>query len=156
MKYVYDYKPRELSRNEVIRISYHNVALAKYLTDKSKQLLKEIDALSQELKRVFLRAFYDDEGCMDFNGVNREVRGYQYNDGILEIIQRLLTEFTINAKISRFHEITISRRENIEKFAREINFSPGVRINGNRSNSIWRQHLEKREILRRAIASYQN
>jgi len=155
MMSVYDYKPSECSQNGVIRISYHNVALAIYLGEKSRRLINEIDILPRELKRVFLRAFYDDEGCMYFSGKKRAVRGYQHDDRILEIVQRLLKGFQINSTISRFYEVSISRRENLECFAKEINFSPGVRINGERSNSIWRRPLEKREILRRALASYQ-
>jgi len=59
-------------------------------------------------------------------------------------------------RISYFNiEIKITSRENIARFAREINFSPGVRVNGQRSNSIWKQSLEKKEILRRALVSYQ-
>lgn len=45
-------------------------------------------------------------------------------------------------------------KKNLDLFAAEINFSPGVCVNGNRSNSAWKESLEKREILRRALASY--
>jgi hypothetical protein len=93
---------------------------------------------------------------MDFNGNIRRVRGYQHSYDILLIVKKLLTEFNIPSKIdSAQTEIKITRRENISRFAREVNFSPGVRVNGNRSNSIWKRHLEKREILRLALASYQ-
>lgn len=154
---VYDYEPREIIYDGVIRISYFNVALAAYLKEKSLTLLREIHILPLELKRAFLKAFYNDEGCMDFNGNTRRVRGYQHSYAILLIVQKLLTAFNIPSRIdSGKVEIKITGRENITRFAREINFSPGVRVNGNRSNSIWKQSLEKREILRRALTSYQH
>lgn len=155
MRHIYDYKPIELVQGEVVRISYHNVALASYLKDKSQQLLKDILNLPLELKRTFLKAFYDDEGCMDFRKKRRQVRGYQHNGKILEVVHELLKDLGIESKVSRFHEIIISRKNNLEAFKEKINFSRGVRINGDRSNSIWKRSLEKRKILQIALNSYQ-
>lgn len=157
MRDIYDYEPREISYDGVIRISYFNVALASYLKEKSHELFYTIHEFPLEFKRTFLKAFYDDEGCMDFNGSIRRVRGYQHSYEILLIVQKLLMKFSIPSTIDLGHiEIKITGRENISRFAQEINFSPGVRVNGKRSNSIWKQSLEKREILRRALASYQS
>ncbi|OGG72878.1 hypothetical protein A3A38_01555 [Candidatus Kaiserbacteria bacterium RIFCSPLOWO2_01_FULL_53_17] len=66
----------------------------------------------------------------------------------------MLSDFNIESRIQLPNEIVSVGKENLLKFEKEIGFSPGVRINGKRSNSIWKQSLEKREILRRAIASY--
>src|SRR3989344_239387 len=88
----------------VVSISYYNASFGRYLEEKSRELLTHIRSMPKELKHEFLKAFFDDEGCMNFR--------------------------------------------------KEIGFSLGVRINGKRSNSIWKQSLEKREILRRAIASF--
>jgi len=109
------------------------------------------------LVNLIAHSVFDDEGSIYFqNKTNiKTIRGYQYNDKILYLVQKLLENFQIESKVStRFNEIVISCRKNLEKFAREINFSSGVKINGNRSNSIWKKDLEKREILRMALASY--
>lgn len=157
MRTVYTYFPRQIeSTPGVHRISYHNVELAAYLRKKSGELLQTIPRLPRELKRSFLQAFFDDEGSVYFIGKKRRVRGYQYRAKILELIQRLLREFGIGSKVDyAYHEIVIGGRENLKIFAREVNFSPDVRVNGDRSNSIWKRSLEKRHILRMALTSYQ-
>lgn len=158
MQPVYEFKPKRYKNfiTGVTRISYHNVALGAYMQEKSKELLSLASALPKELKREMLRAFFDDEGCMDFRPHRnvRQVRGYQKNISILKIIQLLLLDFNIGSSIKEPNEVVIVGKNDITRFQKEINFSPGIRINGNRSNSIWRKHLEKRDILRRAIASY--
>lgn len=160
IKSTYPHKPNELiQKNNVKRISYHNVELANYLKKKVVELLKNIRRMPVEHQRIFLKAFFDDEGCVDFNEKDkkRRVRGYQHNNNILKLIQLLLMNFNIESKVdNKFYEITIGKRENIERFAKEINFSRGIYVNGNRSNSRWKKHLEKREILRMALASYLN
>lgn len=140
MKRIYDYEPKEWLNGEsgVMRISYHNVSLAAYMQGKAQQLLHEIAILPKELQRSFLCAFFDDEGCIYFRPRKntRLVRGYQYKLHILRLVQHLLKNFSIESKLQiQYNEITISRRENIERFAKEINFSNGVTINGSRSNS---------------------
>lgn len=160
MQTYYKYKPitKMDEKTKVMRISYHNVALAKHFNKKSKELLEKIETMSLELKRIFLKAFFDDEGCIHYDRRSRkkEVRGYQHNRKILELVYNLLKKFDIESKINKnFKEITISRKKNLKKFAKEINFSLGVKINGKRTNSIWKKSLEKRNILKMAIDSYQ-
>lgn len=140
----------------VTMVAFYNASLGRYLKAKSGKLLVDITSAHKEHKRSFLTAFFDDEGCMDFrpNNNHRKIRGYQKDVEILRIVQKLLADFGIEARYKRPNEVVIVEKENLEKFEREIGFSPGVRINGNRSNSIWKQSLEKREILRRAIQSY--
>lgn len=155
---IYDYPPIYwVNKDNVLRISYNNVALAAYIREKAQQLLNEIESLPIELQQVFLKAFFDDEGCISFEPKRgkRAVRGYQHNKTTLHIVRNLLKIFGIASKIQGSVEIVITGRNNIKRFAQEINFSPGVCVNGNRSNSTWKQSLEKREILRRALASYQ-
>ncbi|MDO8518336.1 MAG: hypothetical protein Q7S26_03545, partial [bacterium] len=72
----------------------------------------------------------------------------------LELIKELLFDFTISSKIKKPNEVVISGKENLKKFQKEINFSRGVRINGGRSNSRWKESLEKRHILQQALGSY--
>ena len=158
MKKIYDFEPKRYQNptTGVTRISYHNVALRIFFEEKSRQLLKEISTLSRELKRTFIQAFFDDEGCVDYrtHWNSRRIRGYQKNIGVLRIVQRLLRDFNIESRIQLPNEIVIAHKSNLVKFQKEINFSPGVRINGGRSNSIWKESLEKRDLLDRAIDSY--
>ena len=155
MKHVYGYDPVNYSYKGVNRICYFNAELRDLFIEKRDELLKNIILFDQEKQRMFLKSFFDDEGCVTFKRGKKIIRGYQHNDKILCLVQKLLKNFEIESKVStRFHEIIISRKENLEKFAREINFSTGLKVNGNRSNSIWNKNLEKREILRMALASY--
>lgn len=158
MQNIYEFEPKRYinQKTGVSRISYYNVALALYLKEKSQELLSVINTLSSDLQREFLRAFFDDEGCMDFrvSGNRRKVRGYQKKTSVLFLVKKLLNKFEILAAVKKPNEVVITGKENLIKFQKEINFSPGVCINGNRSNSLWGSSLEKREILRRAIASF--
>lgn len=159
MKSIYAFEPKIYldKKSGVYKVCYYNVALTDYLKEKSEMLLKEITYLPKELQRVFLRAFYDDEGCVNFilNYRKRQIRGYQHDDQILETIKKLLEVFKIKGSVdSRFHEIIIGRKENLIAFQKEINFSKGVAINPKRTNSVWGKRIEKREILAKAIQSY--
>ena len=160
MRLLYSFEPKQW-RNRltgVHRISYHNVALSAYMQKKATILLKEIIRLPVPCKRAFLRAFFNDEGCMDFRPAtnHRKVRGYQKDVSILILVQNLLGDFDISARVVKPNEVIIVNKENLIKFEREINFSPGVYMNGNRSNSRWKKHIEKRELLRQAIKSFKN
>ncbi|MFC1730947.1 LAGLIDADG family homing endonuclease [candidate division KSB1 bacterium] len=158
MKHIYDFSPKRYKNPDtgVIRISYYNVALADYLKEKSNQLLDVILDLQKEHKREFLKAFFNDEGCIDFKPKknSRRVRGCQKDIAILEIVKRLLQDFNIDAQIQLPNEVVISKKENLLRFQEEIGFSSGVKMNGNRSNSVWKKHVEKRDILKKAIDSY--
>jgi len=158
MKIIYDYEPATYKdKNGVIRLGYYSVELTNFLREKSDYLVKNISLMSIDFQREFLKAFFDDEGSIYFQKKrnSRRVKGSQYDDEILFLVQRLLKNFDIESKVdARFHEIIVSRRENLGKFAEEINFSPGVKVNGKRSNSIWKKDLEKRKILSRALNSY--
>lgn len=158
MKHLYKFDPIKYINplTEVRRISYFNVALAIYFKEKSVELLNKIAYLPKPLKRAFLTAFFDDEGCVDFRKQKnmRRVRGYQKNIDILILVKKILNEFGIFSLIHKPNEIVMTGKTNLEKFQKEIGFSPGVCINGNRSNSIWKKSLEKRYILDQAIKSF--
>lgn len=154
---LYDFESKRYfnSQTGVVKVNYFNVALSAHLRGKARELLSSIKTLPLELKREFVRAFFDDEGCMTFRAPHkRQVRGYQKDRTTLSIVHTLLSDFYISARIVPPNEIVISGKENLQKFQKEINFSPGVRINGNRSNSIWKESLEKRELLDCAIKSF--
>lgn len=158
MKFVYDHDPKHgiNQLTGVLRVSYFNVELASFMRQKSDELLKGITLLSPECKIAFLKAFFDDEGCMDFRAKSnsRKVRGYQKNVRVLLIVKTLLKSFGIEARIVPPNEVVISRKTNLVTFRSKIGFSPGVKINGDRSNSLWKKHLEKRMLLDMAIASF--
>ena len=58
--------------------------------------------------------------------------------------------------IEKYSEIVISRREDMFRFQKEINFSKGIFLNPKRKNSIWKKNLEKRQLLNHVLTSYQN
>lgn len=155
---IYDAPPREYEDKEtgVKRVAYYNVALGAYLLQKSDELVRDIGWFPLELQREFLRAFFDDEGCMDFRPLRnvRQIRGYQNEPKLLEAVRTLLARFGIHSRVIKPNEVVISGKENLQRFKEEINFSPGVCINGNRSNSIWKRSLEKRILLDRALNSF--
>src|SRR3989344_1673408 len=158
MKELYAFPPARYYNQVtgVSRISYFNVALGAYIMQKADELLLEIKKMPTDTKRSFLQAFFDDEGCMDFRPStnSRRIRGYQKDTGILKLVSSLLSDFGIKSNFQKPNEVVISGKENLLKFQKEINFSPGVFINGNRTNSIWKKHLEKRDLLGRAISSF--
>ena len=139
----------------VHRISYFYVELANYFQKKSGQLKEYIINASSEEKKLFLKAFFDDEGCVYYWRNARKIRGYQHNLEILKLIQKLLKDFNIESKIDKqYKEIVISRKPNLIKFRNKINFSKGIYINPDRKNSIWKKKLEKRKILDYIISLY--
>lgn len=160
MKDVYTFPPARYYNNitGVHRICYFNVALGAYIKKKAEDLLQNIEGLPLNTKKSFLQAFFDDEGCMDFRpDINaRRIRGYQKDTGILGLISNLLLDFEIESRFQKPNEVIIRGKENLKRFQKEIGFSPGVKINGGRTNSIWKKHLEKRELLNRAIVSFKN
>lgn len=160
MQIVYIYAPTQYL-NEVTgvqRVSYHNVALAAHLQQKSRELLRDIATLSLPLQRTFLQAFFDDEGCVEYRPRyrTRRVRGYQRNVHLLTLVQMLLARSGIKARSGGKYEIVIGDRANLVRFQQDINFSPGVCLHGDRANSVWGCTLEKREVLARAIASFKS
>lgn len=158
MKYVYDYPPIERLHpvSKVIRIEFSNVELEQFLYGKSQELSKSILKMPRSFQREFVRAFFDDEGCMDvrLDRNLRKIRGYQNDKNILQLIQKLLKNFSIESKLQGENEVVIIGKNNLKKFQKEINFSKEVRLNPNRTNSIWKKDKEKRELLDIAIKSF--
>ena len=152
-----DYR-RYLGKDDVIKVGWFHVEIADFLRGKATELLKYISTASDDEKIAFLKAFFDDEGNVSFvlEKRRRIVRGYQHSIPILELVQKLLADFGIFSRVQpKFYEICISRKADIIRFAEIINFSDGLCVNGLRSNSVWKESLEKKEILNRLIHSYQ-
>ncbi len=140
MKKVYDFSPaRYNGSGGVIKIEYSNVELGIYVLTKTQELREKITDMSTECHMAFLRAFFDDEGCVSYNvrRHSRQVRGYQYDAEMLRIIQTLLSNFGIESVVSeRFNQILIRGKRDLQLFADKLNFTPGLCVNGNRSNSV--------------------
>ncbi len=159
MKNIFNIEPKVWfnAKTGVNRISYFYVELSSYIKEKSYELKTYIINAPMKEKKIFLQSFFDDEGCAYKRKNKKLIRGYQHNSEILLLIHKLLKDFDIESKIDeKYQEIIISKKENFVKFRDKINFSKEVFINPDRSNSIWRQKLEKREILNKIIASYKN
>lgn len=155
MKKIFNLEPWSWLNKEtgVHRIYYWYVQLANYITEKAQELKQYIQTASLPEKKIFLKAFFDDEGSVHFD--KKLVRGFQHNLEILKLIKELLKDFDIENKIDeKYKEIVISRKPNLIKFRDKINFSKGIYINPNRKNSIWKKKMEKREILNKIINSY--
>jgi hypothetical protein len=150
-------KPKEQIRSDgVMVISYYNVEFAEYIRNKASEIFSYLrNGATREGKRIFIQAFFDDEGNVYFRKNTRRIRGYQKSIEVLENINRIISEFGIRGRIyPSIGAIEITGREQLAKFAREIGFSPGIALNSLRINSIWKTNIEKREVLNRALASY--
>jgi len=152
-------KPKAQIRADGVRvISYYNVEFADYIKNKAREIYSYLNnGASKEEKRIFLRAFFDDEGNIYFRKDTRRIRGYQKSTAVLEVINNIMNEFGIPGKIyPGIGAIEITGRRYLEKFAEEIGFSSGIALNPLRRNSAWKRNIEKREILNLALTSYVN
>ena len=158
MKSVYAYPPtcHHNPKSGVTTVAFNNVALALYLKERADELIEIIPTSPRVHQREFVRAFFDDEGCMDYRPKEnkRRIRGYQNDRTILILIKTLLANFGIESKLQGKNEVVITGKENLKRFEKEINFSSGVRLNPNRTNSLWKKDIEKRELLQQAIRSF--
>lgn len=151
---VSDYKTYDTTGG-VKRVCYFHVEIASFVRQKADELVQYIITAPKNHKLSFLQAFFDDEGCVTFIAQKRLIRGYQHSLPMLKLIRKLLLDFNIESRIyEKYPELYISRKENLIKFNKFINFTPGVCVNGKRSNSIWKKSLEKRTILANLLASY--
>jgi len=144
-------------KNSVKKLRYSYVELGEYVIKKIKELKRYIKTASMKERKIFLRSFFDDEGCVSVEGnyKSRRIRGYQHSKEILKLIKKLLRDFDIKSRINKTNtEVCISRKINLIKFQKDIDFSPGIYINPNRKNGIWKTKIEKRKILEKAINSY--
>ena len=153
VKKLFKLKPAISQRdNNVLKLTWHSIELKNYSQNKYKELLCYIKDTSQLEKKAFLRAFFDDEGCVTFNKDNKRIRGYQYSKTILQLVRKLLKDFGIESHIDKRNtEVTITGIENLIKFRNEINFSPDIFVNPGRKNGLWKYKIGKKTILEKAI-----
>jgi len=62
---------------------------------------------------------------------------------VLTADQKLLANLKIESRVIKPNKVVISGQENLIRFREKINFSKGIKLNGNRSNSIWKKPLKK-------------
>ncbi len=157
---IFGIEPKYKIREDGVRmIRFYNVEFADYIRCKAKEIFSYLtNGADRESKRVFVQAFFDDEGNVYYNKLyQRRIRGYQDSIHVLNDIKNILSDFAIDGKIySSIKAIEITGKDNLLNFAREINFSPFISLNPDRKNSIWRREISKREVLNLAIASYKN
>ena len=152
---IFNLQPRVITvKNNVSRFIYHSIDFQKYILRKTPALLSYINNARLGEKREFLKAFFDDEGnaFYDEKYGHHRIRGYQKDKKILILVKQLLGEFGIESKIER-NELVISRKKDVEIFAKQINFSPLLFINPNRKNSVWKRKISKQNILETIIDS---
>ena len=158
MEKIFNLHPKTSLRDFGVKmIRYNNTTLAFYINKKKREIRSYIQNAPLGQKKIFLRAFFDDEGSVGSYRNNRKIRGYQRDLIILKLVQKLLQEFGINSYIikgKRCGEIAITKRANLIKFQNKINFSKGIYINPERKNSTWKKKIEKRKILQNLINSY--
>jgi intein-encoded DNA endonuclease-like protein len=158
LRKIFKAKPRiQLRDNGVYGLVFYQVEFAGYIKNRKEELLTYLNnGAPKTQKREFLRAFFDDEGCVFYKGDTRRIRGYQKSGVILRQIVNLLKKFDINSKIDKSAKgIEISGKKDLERFAKEINFSPEIYINPDRKNGVWKEKISKRDILALALSSYQ-
>jgi len=146
---------KKIRDNSIYAVSAYYIELADYVREKERELLGYIQLAPIEEKKIFLQAFFDDEGSIYYKKGKRRIRGSQDSIVLLELVKKLLVDFNIYSRIdTAARAIEISGKSEILKFKGKINFSKNIFINSERKNSIWKQKLEKREILNKAVNSY--
>lgn len=156
---IFKIKPKiQLRDNDVYGLTFYHVEFADYIKNRKDELPYYLNNGASKLKkRLFLRAFFDDEGCVSYKGDKRRVRGYQKLRTLLLQIKDLLSQFNIEGRINKeANNIEISGKNNLINFSREINFAPRIYINPKRKNGIWHEIISKRKILDLLLESYQN
>ena len=143
-----------LRENGVWVLSYYNVAVAAWLSEREHELLQVI-APRIQWQKEWLQAFFDDEGHIHINGGIRRVRASQKSPGLLQTARTFLESLGIQSRIDQqAGAVEITGRKNLLGFQRHVNFSPGIRVNANRRNGLQDHSLEKRKLLERALGSY--
>jgi len=150
------YPKVQLRDHGVYGLPFYHVELADYIKKLSNRLAPYLNnGAPLSSKRVFLQAFFDDEGNVYYSGSKRRVRGYQKSRERLEWVRNLLLDFRISGTINKTGiYIEITNRENLENFAKQINFSAGIYLNPERKNSIWKEKISKKKILDLVLNSY--
>ncbi|MBC8436462.1 MAG: LAGLIDADG family homing endonuclease [Candidatus Omnitrophica bacterium] len=156
---IFHVRPKiQLRDNNVYGVVFYHVEFAHFIKKCRDEIFGYLNNGSPvSCKRVFLQAFFDDEGNVFYAGDKKRVRGYQKSGIILQEIKNLLYNFGIDSKINKDGtNIEISGQHNLIRFAKAINFSAKIYLNPLRKNSIWKKKISKRKILSLLLDSYRN
>jgi len=143
-----------LRPNGIWVVSYYNVAVAAWLSQKEQGLLHVVGK-RPHWQQLWLQALFDDEGHIHISNHVRRVRASQDDLDVLRRARQFLETMGIESRIDQgARAVEITGRRNLMMFKRLINFSPGICLNASRKNGLWNQPLEKRELLDLALDSY--
>ncbi|MDP7180358.1 MAG: LAGLIDADG family homing endonuclease [Candidatus Woesearchaeota archaeon] len=137
VEYVYGIKKGEyLLKSGVTNLIYSSKLMYLDILNFNKSIVKE----DPEYKKVYLRAFFDDEGCVIFNPSKGKffINGKQHNQKEILFIKSLLDDFGIGSKVYKF-VIEITLNKSIIEYSKLIGFT----------------HPEKRRKILTGIAYYE-
>lgn len=109
------------------KLTYHD--LLRYATYNSKDwsIKKGLSNSSKEIKREFLKAFFDDEGSVVPEGNKGVIKLYSINKNGLKQIQRILLEFDIKSKLDSGYgakrNVYALLIKGLDSFYKEIGFN---------------------------------
>ena len=147
---------RRRADNGIWIVSFHHVQVAAWLAEREAELLSVLQAKNRPAWwRQWLQALFDDEGHVHVAGAIRRVRASQDNTTVLHRAKESLQTLGIQSRIdTHARAVEITGQENLARFSRCINFSPGIHVNPRRKNGLWNKAFEKRELLAVALQSY--
>lgn len=133
------YSLRDISKNYQIGLFYpricgillHNI-LGKFACGNKKEITEQIKKSNKNLKLGLIKAFFDDESCVDHK--SQMLRVFQDNKQLLDDLKDLLSEIGIDSNPIRSyvkrdkprHYFNITKRKNFLKYYDLINFTSKV------------------------------
>jgi len=121
VEYVYGLKKCQYTREDgITTLHYSSKLMYLDILNFDKSIIKEYP----EYKRIYLRAFFDDEGCVIFNPDKGKffINGSQKNQDEIRFIQSLLKDFGIESNVYKF-VIEVTLNKSILKYDNIIGFT---------------------------------
>jgi len=121
VNFVYGLKPTKYTYKQgVTLLVYSSKLMYLDILNFDKSVIKT----NEEYGRIYLRAFFDDEGCVHFNPTKRifSISGSQKSKEELFLIKSLLKDIEIQSRISGV-DITIGRNKSILRYSELIGFT---------------------------------
>lgn len=115
--------------------------------------------------KIYLRAFFDDEGCVNFNPTKGKffISGSQYSTAEIKFVKSLLDKLNIKSNLYGFI-IEISKNESIFKYHDLIGFTniekknkllKGITYYRNKFHKINNQNLKIKQLTQKGLNPYQ-